>query len=705
MGSQLHIPCLLPRSALSLRPIFPDPYSLSALLHHCSSPALPRYGQQAHAIALTSFLAAHPLVAARLIGMYSACCMPKAASLVFNTAPNSALSNRVLWTTLIAGLVRNGDHRAAMEKFRTMQVMGVPPNNFTLPTVLSACASERALRFGCQVHGCALRTGFGASPFVQSSLVGLYSNCSDLASADRVLQTSDSDDPVPWNTLIVNCTRSARHEHALSLFVQMHLRGLALDEFTFPSALNSAAFSGDSGIGRCIHCMVLRSGFDSHRHVANALVDMYVKMRDFTHARGVFDQMPERDVVTWTSLLVGHARQGSHEVALQLYSDMLARGVEPDEFAVAGVLSSCASSTALELGRQVHAAIVHRGLDAFVSVSNALITLYARSGSIDEARAVFEKSLCRRDAVTWTALIMGYAQNGRGGDSLRLYDAMLRAGARPDYVTFIGLIFACSHAGLVESGRVHFESMEKVYGITPGPEHYSCMVDLLGRSGRVEEAVELLGRMDGEPDATVWKSLLAACRVHRNIPLAERAAERLFKLAPEDAVPYVMLANVYTAAGRWLDVARVRSLMRARGVSKEPGWSWMEEGGAVHAFKAGDRDHAQVKEIFAKVREMMQRIKEEGYAADTGFALHDEEEEGKAEELAVHSERLAVAFGLINSASHGKPIRVYKNLRVCGDCHTALKLIAKVYDKVIILRDANCFHHMRDGICSCGDYW
>ncbi|KAG6518908.1 hypothetical protein ZIOFF_022394 [Zingiber officinale] len=229
---------------------------------------------------------------------------------------------------------------------------------------------------------------------------------------------------------------------------------------------------------------------------------------------------------------------------------------------------------------------------------------------------------------------------------------MLGAGARPDYVTLIGLIFACSHAGLVESGRVHFESMEKVYGITPGPEHYSCMVDLLGRCGRVEEAVELLGRMDGEPDATVWKSLLAACRVHRNIPLAERAAECLFKLAPEDAVPYVMLANVYTAAGRWLDVARVRSLMRARGVSKEPGWSWMEEGGAVHAFKAGDRDHAQAKEIFAKVREMMQRIKEEGYAADTGFALHDEEEEGKAEELAVHSERLAVAFGLINSASH-----------------------------------------------------
>ncbi|KAJ8455754.1 hypothetical protein OPV22_035000 [Ensete ventricosum] len=685
---------------------FADPYSVSAALRASSAASLLRPGQQAHALALTSSLVSNPLVAARLVDMYSACHRPAAAALVFDSAQPSALSNPVLWSTLIAGLVQNGDARSAMERFRSMRAGAVEPNRFTLPTVLSACASERAIRFGRQVHGCAVRAGFCSSRFVQSSLVSLYSNCADLGSAKRILESSYSDDPISWNALIVSCTRGALHADALSLFAEMHRRGLELDEFTYPSALNCAAYMGDSGTGRCIHCLVLLTGFDSHMHVANALVDMYGKLGSLNCARQVFDRMPKRDVVTWTSLLVGLARQGSHDAALQLYSDMRVHGVDPDEFATAGVLSSCAGSTAHELGRQVHAASARRGIDTFLRVSNSLITMYARSGSINDACAVFDASP-RRDAVTWTALIVGCAQNGRGRDSLRLYDEMLEAGVRPDYVTFIGLLFSCSHAGVVEAGRAHFDSMEKVYGIAHGPEHYACMIDLLGRSGRVEEAVDLLEGMSGKPDATVWKALLAACRVHRNAGLAERAAERLFELAPADAVPYVMLSNVYSAAGRWGDAGRVRSLMRDRGLSKkEPGRSWMEQDGAVHVFRAGEGEHERAAEIFAKVGEMMQRIgEEEGHTAETGFALHDQEEEGKAAELAHHSERLAVAWALI-SVPPGKPIRVYKNLRVCGDCHTTLKLVAKVYERTIVLRDANCFHHMREeGFCSCGDYW
>ncbi|WOL18688.1 hypothetical protein Cni_G27485 [Canna indica] len=688
----------------SLIRVYPDSYTLSATLRACSTGSLIRPGQQAHALAITSSIAGDPLVSTRLIDMYFSCHLPVVAALVFDSAPPLALKNQVLWTMFITGLTKNGETRTAMERFHSMRALDIESNQFTLSTVLSACASERALRFGFQVHGYAVRMGVGSSPFVQSSLVSLYSKCSDFSSAKRVLETSNLDDPVSWNALIVSCARGALHEDALSLFAEMHHQGLPLDEFTYPSTLNSASSTGDIGSGRCIHCLILRSGFDSHMHVGNALVDMYAKLGSFDCARRVFNEMLERDVVTWTSLLVGLARQGLHDVALQLYSTMRAHRVEPDEFATAGALSSCAGSTALELGRQVHAASVRCGLETFLSVTNSLVTMYAKCGSINDACGVFDASTCR-DAVTWTALIVGYAQNGRGRDSLRLYDAMLFSGIRPDYVTFIGLLFACSHFGLVESGRAYLESMEKVYHIIPGPEHYACMVDLLGRSGRLEEAVELLERMGVESDATMWKSLLAACRVHRDVLLAERAAQRLFELAPEDAVPHVMLANVYCAAGRWADVARVRSLMRARGVSKEPGWSWMEGGGAVHAFRAGDRGHPRAADIFAMVAEMMQRIKkEEGYKAETGFALHDESEEGKAAELAHHSEKLAVAWGLITSP-FGKPIRVYKNLRVCGDCHAALKLVAKVYERVIILRDANCFHHMREGTCSCGDYW
>jgi len=382
---------------------------------------------------------------------------------------------------------------------------------------------------------------------------------------------------------------------------------------------------------------------------------------------------------------------------------MRADGVESDEFVMAGVLSSCAGLTLLELGRQVHSVTVQRRFDSFRSVSNSLVSMYAKCGCTDDARKVFDLMFCR-DAITWTALIIGYAQNGRGRDSLELYNNMIRSGFKPDYVTFIGLLFACSHAGLVQAGKSHFQSMEKVYCISPGPEHYACMIDLLGRSGRIDEAVELLDQMQIKADSIVWKALLAACKVHHDVSLAEWAAEKLFRLVPNDAVPYILLSNLYSSAGRWVDVARIRSLMKSRGVSKEPGCSWIEVGSIVHVFHVEDRGHPLMAEIYAKVEDMIGRIKLEGYVADTGFSLQDLALEGKEVGLAYHSEKLAVAFGLI-SVPMGAVIRVYKNLRVCGDCHTALKLVSKVYGREIVLRDSNCFHHLSEGNCSCGDYW
>ncbi|XP_008806974.2 putative pentatricopeptide repeat-containing protein At5g52630 [Phoenix dactylifera] len=682
----------------------PDPYSLGAALRACSSAVLLRPARQSHALALKSSLASHPLVAAAIIDAYAECGHAASSALVFDSAPPSARSSRVLWTTLIAGLTRSGDTLGAMDRFRRMRTESVGPTPFTLPTVLAACASERALRFGRQVHGCAVRTGFASSPFVTSSLVNLYAKCSDLASARTVIESAESDDSVSWNALIVSCSRSGLYADVLSLFAEMRHRGLEMDEFTYPSALNSVASAGDAPNGSSLHGLILKAGFEAHLHVANALVDMYAKCGSLNCARGVFDLMPERDVVTWTALLAGLARHASHESALQLYSEMRELGIDSDEFITAGVLSSCAGLTLLELGRQVHANSIRGGFDSFLSVGNSLVTMYAKSGCMDDAWTVFD-SMTWRDAITWTALIMGFAQNGRGRDSLRLYNEMTRTGVKPDYVTFIGLLFACSHAGLVEAGRAHFESMERVYRIVPGPEHYACMIDLLGRSGQIGEAAELLDRMETEPDATVWKALLAACRVHRNIGLAERAAMVLFELDPTDAVPYVLLSNMYSAAERWGDVARIRSLMKSRGVIKEPGRSWIEMGGVVHVFHVEDRGHARTGEIYWKVEEMLRRIKEEeGYVADTGFALHDVGDEGKEMGLAYHSEKLAVAFGLI-SMPRGAVIRVYKNLRVCGDCHTAIKMVSKVYGRSIVLRDSNCFHHVNEGICSCGDYW
>jgi len=512
---------------------------------------------------------------------------------------------------------------------------------------------------------------------------------------------------VAYNAAISRCARAGLYARALALFREMRGRGLRADEYTLPPLLNSAALlRGPPGAVAALHALLLRAGLAHHLHVANALVDAYARLPcagGAATARAVFDEMPRRDVVTWTSLLTGLARAGAHAAAVRAYHGMVAAGVQTDEFAVAAVLSSCAGSTALDVGRSVHAAAVHLGLCPFRSVGNSLVSMYAKTGALHDARAVFD-AMPARCTITWTALIVGYAQNGRGRRSLEVYTDMVRSGCRPDYVTFIGLLFACSHAGLVDAGRDHFRSMAVDYGIAPGPDHYACMVDLLGRAGRLDEAMDLLNRSSTELDATVWKSLLGACRVHRNAELAERAAEMVWRLDPTDAVPYVMLSNLYSRARRWGDVARIRALMKARGITKEPGCSWVGVNGVTHLFHVEDRGHPRAAEIYRKVEEMTERIRAEGYVPDTDWALQDEAPEGRERGLAYHSERLAVAFGLL-AVPAAAPIRVFKNLRVCGDCHTAIKMVAKAYGRVIILRDANCFHHMKDGECSCGDYW
>jgi pentatricopeptide repeat protein len=378
-------------------------------------------------------------------------------------------------------------------------------------------------------------------------------------------------------------------------------------------------------------------------------------------------------------------------------------GITPDKIVTASVLSASAELTLLEFGQQVHGNYIKSGFPSSLSVNNSLVTMYTKCGSLEDANVIFN-SMEIRDLITWTCLIVGYAKNGRAKDSLQSYDLMIGSGITPDYITFIGLLFACSHAGLLEDAQRYFDSMRTVYGITPGPEHYACMIDLFGRSGDFVKVEQLLHQMEVEPDATVWKAILAASRKHGNIENGERAAKTLMELEPNNAVPYVQLSNMYSAAGRQDEAANVRRLMKSRNISKEPGCSWVEEKGKVHSFMSEDRRHPRMVEIYSKVDEMMLLIKEAGYFADMSFALHDLDKEGKELGLAYHSEKLAVAFGLLVVPS-GAPIRIIKNLRVCGDCHSAMKYISRVYLRHIILRDSNCFHHFRDGKCSCGDYW
>ncbi|XP_028797528.1 pentatricopeptide repeat-containing protein At2g03880, mitochondrial-like [Neltuma alba] len=678
----------------------PSQYTLASILRVCSMLGLIQSGELIHGYVLKSGLESNVYVLTSLVDVYAKCKRISEAEYLFKFLPNSR-ENHVLWTSMLSGYAHNGDGHKAIEFFRDMHKEGVELNHFTFPSILTACSAVSSQCFGEQVHGCIVQSGFGTNIYVQSALVNMYAKCGDLNSAKKVLEAMEVDDVISWNSMIVGCARHGFEDEALLLFKKMHARNMKIDNYTFPSVLNCCIMGSIDA--KSVHCLAIKCGFENYQLVGNALVDMYAKIGDLNCAYVVFNQMQEKDVVSWTSLVTGYAHNGSHEESLKMFSDMRIVGIKPDQFVVASVLSACAELTVLEFGKQVHSDFIKSGLQSSLSVENSLVAMYAKCGCLDDANCIFD-SMQTRDVVTWTALIVGYAQNGKGMDSLMFYNAMISSGTKPDFITFIGLLFACSHAGLVNDGRMYFQQMNKVYGIKPGPPHYACMIDLYGRSGMLNEAKELLNKMDVKPDATVWKALLAACRVHGDIELGQMAAQNLFELEPMNAMPYVLLSNMYSAAHKWDDAAKIRKLMKSKGIVKEPGCSWVEVNSRIHIFLSEDRGHPRTVEIYAKIDEIIIRIKEAGYVPDMNFALHDMEREGKETGLAYHSEKLAVAFGLIASPS-GAPIRIFKNIRVCGDCHTAMKYISRVFLCHIVLRDSNCFHHFKEGQCSCGDYW
>eukprot|EP01018_Ginkgo_biloba_P025296 Gb_38992 [translate_table: standard] len=522
-----------------------------------------------------------------------------------------------------------------------------------------------------------------------------------------------------------------------------------------------------TGGGMEIHDDIMRAGFESDIFVGTALVDIYVKCGSLDFARQLFDRMYERDTLCWNAMVAGYAENGLACEALTCFKGMQLQGVKPNLFTVMSVIPACAQLSALQQGKSIHGYTIRSGIESDF-VRTAFMDMYAKCGSIDSASQLFDKlserdivswsaiiscyaqnghakealilfnkmqridtiqrnptarlktqldylgqhsasmcqyiSLAMRNFVSWNAIILGYGMHGHGEDALALFPKMQQTGMKPDHVTFIGVLSACSHAGLVDEGWQYFDCMSREYGLKPKVEHYACLVDLLGRAGHLDEAYNFVKAMPLEPDAVVWGALLGACRIHGNTVLGEHVAEQLFELELENVGCYVLLSNIYAEAGRWDDVAKVRTLMKDRGLKKTPGCSLIEVNNRVHAFVVGDRLHPQSEQIYAMLASLAEKMKEAVYVPNSNFVLHDVEEEVKEQVLINHSEKLAIAFGLINT-SHGTPVRITKNLRVCSDCHNATRFISKIVGREIIVRDANRFHHLKDGLCSCGDYW
>ncbi|CAN6173409.1 unnamed protein product [Urochloa humidicola] len=619
-----------------------------------------------------------------------------------------------------------------------------PPSLASL--LLAAIASSPFLRHLRHLHALAVRLPVPphSAPFLFSRLLrrlaALPPPRAPLRYAAAVFSSLSPPDPFLATALLrfAHLTRPPLETFCLFSWLRRACGGeLPFLPFAFSPLAKSAAAARSLPAVAASHAVsILLGGFDKHRFVENSLIGAYVACGDVGAARKVFDGMMVKDVISWTSVVVAYSKSGdmgsAEEVfvrcpvkdmvawtamvtgyaqnampvkALETFEQMAAAGLAIDEVSLTGAISACAQLGAARRAAWVQEIAERNGLVRNVVVGSGLVDMYAKCGLIDEACRVFE-GMQDKNVYTYSSMIVALASHGRAKDAIALFNDMVsRAEVEPNHVTFIGVLTACSHAGMVKEGRFYFAQMKDRYGILPSADHYACMVDLLGRAGLVIEALDLVKSMAVEPHGAVWGALLGACRIHGNTEIAKVAAEHLFKLEPEGIGNYVLLSNTLASAGEWDEVSKVRKLMRNRRLKKDPAVRWFEgRDGLVHQFFAGDNTHPRTNEIKKALLELIAKLKLAGYVPNLNSIVYDVSEQEKGRLLLGHSEKLALSFGLL-TLGPGSTIRIVKNLRICEDCHLFMRLVSKVEPVNIIVRDNMRFHHFKDGECSCGGFW
>ncbi|CAN6445716.1 unnamed protein product [Victoria cruziana] len=665
-------------------------------------------GQQVHSQIMRHGLQRHTEVGFGLINMYSNAGRLDHARQVFDMM---SLRDTILWTGMIGKYVLNGYQLLAMELFRRMLREGISADHIAVTTILSSCSSVGCLERGKQIHCFSIKHGLEVFTFVKNSLVTMYAKCQTMADARRVFSESTITDAVSFNALISGHVQAGNYRDALAVFRQMHGEGLHCNHISLTGALGAcsgqvgdACFTDNRLLGEHIHAYVVKSGYELNLFVGNTLLTMYAHYGSLASAEKVFEIIAfQRDAVSWNALISSYERFGMDEDALKLFQRMHHACVPPTRLTFVIVLCSSANLASLHQGRQVAACIEKSGFLSDKSMGNALLTMYAKCGRIDDAFGIFV-NMNVRDLITWNAMITRFAQHGMGKSALDLFNEMQRSNINPDSVTFVGILTACSHVGLPEEGKRFFQSMTRTYNIEPGMEHYACMVDILSRMGHLDDAVKFMEEMCVPPSSLQWRILLSACRNHRNSKLGKLAAEKLMELEPTDASSYALLSNIYAYEERWEEMAHLRRMMKTKKLSLQSGCSWIEVRGKLHTFQTEDRSHPRMLDIYNRLSELTNLIEDKGYVKDLSYDYHNVEEEQKHASLSFHSERLAIAYGDLTMAP-GARITIIKNLRICGDCHTAAKLFSQVIDREIFIRDGYRFHHFKNGSCSCRDYW
>ncbi|XP_031260829.1 pentatricopeptide repeat-containing protein At5g40410, mitochondrial [Pistacia vera] len=571
----------------------------------------------------------------------------------------------------------------------------------TFIAAITSCSSVFSSR---AIHARIIKSLNYREGFIGDQLVSCYFKLGCEEEAEKLFDEMPDKDLASWNSLISGYSRNGHVFRCLIAFNRMKFEQVMQpNDFTLLSIISACTDMRVLDEGKYIHGIALKLGMLCEPKVVNALINLYGKCGFVNEACGLFEAISGQSLVSWNSIIAVYMQNGFAKEGMRLFNLMRRAEIKPDQATMLALLQGYEDLGIGKLADMVHGFMLRCGLIANVTISTALLSLYSKLGRLSASREVF-REMINLDKVAWTAMLAAYAVHGRGREAIEFFELMVKKDVVPDHVTFTHLLSACGHSGLVNEGKDYFKDMSEVYGIEPRLDHYSCMVDLLGRSGLLSDAYDLIKGMPMEPNSGVWGALLGACRVYGNIELGKEAADRLFALDPSDSRNYIMLSNIYSAAGLWKEAARVRALMKERGLTRIPGCSFIEHGNVIHRFVVGDQSHLESEKIYKKLEELIGKIRVAGFASKTEYVLHDVEEEVKEHMINKHSEKLAIAFGLLVTEV-SMPLIITKNLRICGDCHSMAKFVSLIEKRTIIIRDSKRFHHFANGLCSCGDYW
>ncbi|KAK4487375.1 hypothetical protein RD792_005996 [Penstemon davidsonii] len=556
---------------------------------------------------------ASPFSATSLINMYSKCNSIAEALSVFYDSIH--VHNVFVYNSIIAGLTINNLPSKALKLYREMRLFGVVPDKFSFPCVIKACSDVLDLE---NVHGMLFKLGLEFDLFVGSALLHCYLKFGLVNEAVQVFEgLPETNDIVIWNAMINGYVQIGKFDKALVIFKRIAEFGAKPNWFTVSGVLSALALAGDVYNGKLVHTFAIKMGYDLGTAVLNALIDMYGKCRQLADAMVVFTNMVEKDMYSWNSIISVHEQCGDHDGTLNLLKEMLSYGFQPDLVTVTAAFPACSYLGALMHGKEIHGYMIRNDLvkPGNTYTDNAIMDMYAKCGSIKEARLIFDK-MKTKDVASWNIMVMGYGMHGFGKEALDLFSRMCEVGFKPDEVSFVGVLSACNHAGFLTKGQEILAEMRPKYGVTPAIEHYACVIDSLGRAGKLEKAFELISTMSIEPNQVVWRAFLAACRLHGNADMAKVAVKRVLELGPEHCGSYVLMSNIYGEAGKYEEVAELRNSMRKQDVKKSPGCSWIELSNIMHVFFTGDRTHPEEYFIYEELDSVTACMRERGYMLD-----------------------------------------------------------------------------------------